>query len=200
MAKRLSLKQGKELVKLARKSIRYALATGRGLEDVCSDKDFLEKRGVFVTLHTFPKKDLRGCVGFPSPIKALWGAVSNAAIEAAFSDPRFPALKSEELSKIIVEVSILTKPEVILGERKKLFEEIEVGKDGLIVQKGARSGLLLPQVATEQEWDAQTFLEECCVKAGLMESMWQLNATTVFKFQAQVFSETEPEGSVEEKE
>jgi len=200
MAKELSLKQGQELVRLARKSIEYALASGKGLSEICGDKALLEERGVFVTLHTFPEKGLRGCIGFPYPVKPLWQAVSQAAIEAAFNDPRFPAVRAGEMEKVVLEVSVLTKPEEIEGKRKKVFEKIEVGKDGLIVQKGRHSGLLLPQVATEQGWDAKTFLEQCCAKAGLMENMWQSSETLILKFQAQIFSEAEPNGNIEEKE
>ncbi|MFA4855096.1 MAG: TIGR00296 family protein [archaeon] len=199
MPGRLSLKQGEELVKLARKSVNYTLASGRGLREMCDDKLLFEPRGVFVTLHSFPGKELRGCIGMPYPLKSLWNAVSEMAVESALNDPRFPPMKSTELNGIIVEVSVLTVPEEMLCERKKLPKFVKIGEDGLIVQRGRHSGLLLPQVATEQGWDAEEFLEQCCAKAGLMESMWQSKETHVFKFQAQVFSETEPEGEVEER-
>ena len=199
MPERLSLKQGEELVKLARKSINYALASGRGLREMCDDKLLLEPRGVFVTLHSFPGKELRGCIGMPYPLKPLWNAVSEMAVESALNDPRFPPMKSTELNGIIVEVSVLTEPEELLCERKKLPKFVKIGEDGLIAQRGRHSGLLLPQVATEQGWEAEEFLSQCCAKASLMESMWQSKETHVFKFQTQVFSETEPEGEVEEK-
>jgi len=200
MAGELSQKQGEKLVKIARKSIEYSLASGRTLSKICEDKQLLGQRGVFVTLHTFPGNELRGCIGFPYPVKPLWSAVIEAAVEAALHDPRFPPLKVEELSKVIVELSVLTKPEEIRGERKELPKSIEIGKDGLIIQKGYHSGLLLPQVATEQGWKADEFLENCCLKAGLMGNMWQLKETRVFKFQAQIFSETEPGRNVEERQ
>lgn len=199
MPGRLSLKQGEELVKLARKSVNYALASGRGLREMCGDSRLMEPRGVFVTLHSFPGKELRGCIGMPYPVKPLWQAVSEMAVEAALNDPRFPPVTAGELNGIIVEMSVLTEPEELLCERKKLPKFVKIGEDGLIVQRGRHSGLLLPQVATEQGWDAEEFLGQCCAKAGLMENMWQSKETHVFKFQARIFSETEPEGSIEEK-
>lgn len=199
MAGELSLKQGTSLVKLARKSIEYFLASGGRLSETSSDEKLLEERGVFVTLNTFPEKELRGCIGYPYPVKPLWKAASGAAVEAAYHDPRFPPLKAAGLEKAVIEVSVLTKPEEVLGERKELPKKIKIGKDGLIIQRGMHSGLLLPQVAPEQGWDAKELLENCCLKAGLMENMWLSKETKVFKFQAQIFAEEKPKGKVEER-
>ncbi len=199
MSERLSLAQGKQLVRLARKSIEYTLASGMRMRELCQDKKLLQERGVFVTLHSFPERELRGCIGIPYPLKPLWNAVSEMVVEAALHDPRFPAMKSEELQKTVIEVSVLTKPEEILGQRKELPKNVKIGEDGLIVQRGSHTGLLLPQVALEQNWNAEEFLDSCCLKAGLMSNMWQSKETHIFKFQARVFSETSPSGSVEEK-
>ena len=199
MAGEFSLAEGKKLVKLARKSVQYTLASGMRLKEPCESKRFEGQRGVFVTLHSFPKMELRGCIGFPYPEKPLWSSVIEAAVEAAFRDPRFPPLGAGEAENIVIEVSVLSVPVEIAGDRKKLPEKIAVGKDGIMVKKGYHSGLFLPQVAPEQGWDAKTFLEQCCAKAGMMENMWLLAATKVFKFQAQVFSENRPDGEVEEK-
>ncbi len=198
MTGKLSLKQGEKLVKLARKSAEYAVASGIRLGETCDDKELLEERGVFVTLHSFPKKELRGCIGMPYAVKPLWGAVLEMAVEAAVHDPRFPPITGKELGETIVEVSVLTQPEKILCEKKKLPKFVKIGEDGLIIQRGHHSGLLLPQVAKEQKWDSEEFLNQCCVKADLMENMWQSKETKVFKFQAQIFSEIEPKGEIEE--
>lgn len=199
MAEALSLKQGERIVKLARKSIEYAIASGRPLGELCDDRQLLQERGVFVSLHSFPEKELRGCIGMPYALKQLWNAVEEMAVEAALNDPRFPPMKAEELKKTIVEVSVLSKPEEIQGKKRELHEKIRIGKDGIMVQRGHHSGLFLPQVAPEQKWGCREFVENCCRKAGLMESMWQNKETKIFKFQAQVFSEKEPNGKVEEK-
>jgi len=198
MSEKLSLKQGKQLVQLARKSIEYSLASGFRLGEACDNKQLLEERGIFVTLHTFPGKELRGCIGMPYAMKPLWNAVLEMAVEAAIHDPRFSPMTGKELGKTIVEVSVLTQPEKILCERKKLPKFVKIGEDGLIIQRGNHSGLLLPQVAKEQKWDAEEFLNQCCVKAELMKNMWQSTETKVFKFQAQIFSEVEPKGEIEE--
>ncbi len=198
MQKEFSLADGKKLVSLARKSIEYFSAGGTLLREPCKDKKLMQQRGVFVTLHSFPEKELRGCIGFPYPLKPLWNAVIEAAVEAAFHDPRFAPIQASELEKVIIEISVLSMPEEIRGERKELPGKIEVGKDGLIVKRKLYSGLLLPQVAPEQKWNAETFLHHCCLKAGLPGNSWQMNGTQVFKFQAQIFSETGPNGAVEE--
>lgn len=199
MDKGLSLEQGASLVRLARKSISYTLASGVGLTELCEDRQLLELRGAFVTLLSFTKRELLGCIGLPFPVKPLWYAVSEMAVEAALHDPRFEPLKRQELESVLVEVSVLSEPEEILGDKREIPKKIGIGSDGLIVQRESRSGLLLPQVALEQNWNAKQFLENCCLKAGLMENMWLSKETKVLKFRAQVFSETRPNGSVEEK-
>lgn len=200
MQELLSLEEGKEIVRLARKSIEYYSGTsGSFCSEQTGNGKFLQERGVFVTIHSFPGRELRGCIGFPYAMKQLWLAVIEAAVEAGFHDPRFLPMKSDELEKIIIEVSVLTQPLEIQGEKKELPSKIKIGKDGLIVQKGGRSGLLLPQVATEEKWDAGEFLRYCCKKAFLPEIAWQNKETKVFKFQAQIFSEKTPNGQIEEK-
>ena len=198
MEKKYSLADGKELLELARKSIEYSLASGAGLRETTDKKRFLDKRGCFVTLNTFPEKELRGCIGFPYPVKPLWNAVIEAAAQAAFNDPRFPRVKASELEKIVLELSVLTVPQEIKAQKSAILDEIQVGEDGLIVSKGSHSGLLLPQVAKEYSWNTETFLKQCCVKAGLPEASWQMSDCKIFKFQAQIFSEKEPGGEVEE--
>ncbi len=198
MAGKFSFEQGSRLVKLARKSMEYSIASGAGYSEVCEDKELLKQRGVFVTLHSFPGKELRGCIGMPYPTSPLWNAVIEMAAASALKDPRFKPMASEELGKAIVEISVLTVPEEILGDRKKLPKFIKVGEDGLIVKRGQHTGLLLPQVASQFGWEAEEFLEHCCEKAGLMKNIWQSKETTVFKFQAQIFSETEPGMDVQE--
>lgn len=198
MEKGFSLADGKELIKLARRSISYISATGARLVEATEKKRFLEKRGCFVTLHTFPEKELRGCIGFPYPIIPLWDAIIDAAVQAAFNDPRFPQLQSSELEKVILEISVLTLPEEIKGDKRELPEKIEIGKDGLIVKRGARSGLLLPVVPVTYKWDSETLLEQTCIKAGLPEAAWRSAETRVFKFQSQVFEESSPNGEIKE--
>lgn len=191
----LTLQQGKKLVKLARKSIE-SWFTKEQLDFSKEKKEFHELRGVFVTLHSWPSKELRGCIGFPYPVLPLAEAVFQAARSAAFSDPRFKPLEEKELDKITIEVSVLTKPQLIQATGNKIPQQIEIGKDGLIIHFAGHSGLLLPQVAEELKWNAIDFLRGVCNKAGLPAETWLNPQARIYKFQAEIFSETKPKGTV----
>ena len=141
--------------------------------------------GAFVTLEVHG--DLRGCIGYPGSERALDEVVAECAIAAATEDPRFPPLRVRELDGLEIEISVLT-PIVPVRD----VGEIEVGRDGLIVSQGGRRGLLLPQVATEQGWDRDTFLAHTCLKAGLRPDAWKTGAY-IARFQAEVFSEASEE-------
>ena len=108
------------------------------------------------------------------------------ALRAALEDPRFPPLAPAELPECVIEISVLTAPRPL--ERP---EDVQVGRDGLIVEADGRSGLLLPQVATEWGFDREAFLAETCRKAGLPYDAWQRSETRVWVFQAEVFGEGE---------
>lgn len=196
MEQKLSLEDGKKLVKLARKSISYYCAVNSLCKESAPAKKFKEKRGVFVTLYSYPEEQLRGCIGLPYPKKQLWQAVINGAVSAAMSDPRFPSVNARELSEITVEVSVLTEPKEV--KQSELPEKIEIGKHGIIIKRHNQSGLLLPQVAVEYNWDKETFLDQTSVKAGLYEGAWKLEDTSVELFSAQVFKEKKPAGKIVE--
>jgi len=157
------------------------------------DTVFDVERGAFVTLRK--GGELRGCIGRPRPKQPAIEALRVAAIGAATDDPRFPPVTPGELNEITVEVSILTPPRELENPDP---EGVTVGKDGLIVERNGRSGLLLPQVPVEQDWDANTFLEQTCRKAGLDGEYWEDPETDVRRFSAQVFTETAPNGSIEQ--
>ncbi len=197
MDNKLSLIEGSKLVKLARKSISYSMATGTNYSEKPPNKKMIELRGVFVTLNSFPDGNLRGCIGLPYPIKPLWSAVSEAAVSAATRDPRFEPLKASELENISIEVSVLTVPEKV--KKYGMLEAIKIGEHGLIVRKGFQSGLLLPQVATEFGWGKETFLEQTCKKAGLFGKAWKQDDCEIEIFSAQIFKETEPKGKIIEE-
>ena len=139
-----------------------------------------ECRGAFVTLKI--KGALRGCIGCITPRGPLSRIVGDMAVQAAFCDPRFQPLTQEELGRIDIEISVLTSFQDIKGP-----EEIEVGKHGLFVCKGSQSGLLLPQVATEHDWDRIEFLEWTCQKAGLHKDAWKEPGTRIQVFSADIF-------------
>lgn len=151
---------------------------------------FSEKRGVFVTLTEGGK--LRGCIGLPYPVMPLGEAIHEAAVSAALRDPRFPPVEPEELPEIRVEVTVLSVPEPLAGPPENRESCVRVGVHGLIVQGRGRSGLLLPQVATEYRWTACEFLDHTCVKAGLPPGTWKAPGVQVLSFEGQIFHEEEP--------
>lgn len=139
-----------------------------------------ELRGAFVTLHL--AGELRGCVGFVQPTRGLYHTILEAALNAAFHDPRFLPVSAEEAPGLEVEISVLSPLQPIAPE------QVVVGRHGLVVSRGLSRGLLLPQVAVENGWDAPTFLEQTCLKAGLPADAWKRGAT-LQAFSAEVFGE-----------
>ena len=113
----------------------------------------------------------------------LYETVKSTAHSAAFSDYRFPPLTMDELPAIELEISVLSPLHRITKPT-----EVQNG-DGLFVRHGDRSGLLLPQVATERDWDRETFLTQTCRKAGLPGDSWQDSETEIYTFTAEVFDE-----------
>ncbi|MFW6384752.1 MAG: AmmeMemoRadiSam system protein A [Halodesulfurarchaeum sp.] len=165
-------------------------------EDI--DDVFETERGAFVTLEK--AGELRGCIGRPRPEQSAISALREAAVEAATSDPRFPPVAPAELESITVEISVLTPPEPIdVANPDRYPEAIEVGRDGLIVAGNNRVGLLLPQVATDRDWEAATFLRQACLKAGLPRDSWRAEDVRIERFGAQVFAERTPGGQIEAK-
>jgi len=160
---------------------------------------FKDKQGAFVTIHTYPDYDLRGCIGIPLPIISLCEAIAEGAASATH-DPRFPPLLVKELDDIVIEVTVLSPPELFkVIKPEDYLKDIVVGRDGLIVEQGFYKGLLLPQVPVEQGWDKEEFLNHTCIKAGLMPDAWFDKQTKIYKFEGQVFTEIKPRGEVKEK-
>lgn len=202
----LTLEEGKEVVNLARSTLDSFVTEGKFQRRSWSAGYLSVKRGVFSTLsiRDVEGESLRGCIGFPYPIKPLGVAVQETTVAAASEDPRFPPVTRGELGRIVIEVSALTVPAEVksssssLSSRKELPSLIQVGRDGLIVTAGYQSGLLLPQVAVEQKWEADEFLSQTCMKAGLLPDSWLDPKTTIQRFQAEIFGEEEPRGDVKQ--
>jgi uncharacterized protein (TIGR00296 family) len=194
----LSLEEGTLLVKIARKTIETYLRDEELLPRPNVPQKLKEKLGVFVTLTKHG--ELRGCIGHPFPRMQLIDALMDSAISAATQDPRFPPVSLEELPEVEIEVSVLTKPEELRVRHPREYpDHVVVGRDGLIVECGGHAGLLLPQVAVEYGWDAEELLSNTCMKAGLMPDSWLDRDVRVSRFSAQIFSEREPCGEVEER-
>jgi len=159
--------------------------------------------GAFVTLHIknqlrgcigyiiaqkHIKNQLRGCIGYIIAQKALFETIVEAAKHSAFGDPRFAELSRDELNEVTIEISVLSQFEPI-----KSYDEIEVGKHGLLLEEGGRA-VLLPQVATEQNYNRSEFLTALCHKAGLYGNYWKERMLNIKVFTALVFSEEEKGG------
>ena len=177
----LSLDQQRQLLALARRSIRRHFEGRDDKPVVPGDAVLREKRGAFVTLKV--GGELRGCIGYPLPHKALYQTVSETAVAAASQDFRFKPLDRDELDGTEIEISVLSPPLPI-----DVPEKVEVGVHGIIVSRGIHKGLLLPQVPVEHGWDRETYLRHGCLKAGLGPGEWRTGAK-IEVFTAQVFSE-----------
>jgi AmmeMemoRadiSam system protein A len=174
----------KTLLSIARQSIA-AVLDGRAPQWSADDLDDVlhHPAGAFVTLRT-SDGELRGCIGSIRAVEPLYRAVASSAISAAFRDPRFEPLRPGELEPLQLEISVMGPIETVSN-----FDDIGVGRDGLIISRGRYAGLLLPQVAGEYGWDRETFLDQTCVKAGLPRGAWRAQDCRVEKFSAVVFGE-----------
>ncbi|MCX8202426.1 MAG: AmmeMemoRadiSam system protein A [Candidatus Micrarchaeota archaeon] len=187
-----SLKDGEILVEIAHKAIKEYVLHGEIIdikrEFPALPQHLLEKRGAFVTLTI--NDELRGCIGIPLPIQPLVEAVRDMAISAATEDYRFIPVSESEVDEIQIEISILTLPrELKLENKEEAPRKIKVGRDGLIIESDWQRGLLLPQVAVEENWNEEEFLDHACIKAGLHEGCWKKKETKILTFQAIIFSE-----------
>lgn len=182
----LSEEEGRDAVRFARQTLEERIGGGNAPLPP-SGAVFADLRGVFVTLTT--GGDLRGCIGYPYPVLPLGEAVREAAIAAATGDPRFPPVTAAELPEITIEVTVLTVPAPLNGAPGDRAAGVIPGRHGLIVSGRGTGGLLLPQVATEYGWDAATFLDHTCQKAGLPPGCWRRNDIDVLTFEGQIFHE-----------
>ena len=137
--------------------------------------------GAFVTIHR--AGELRGCIGYTEADEPLGTVVVRCAVAACSADPRFAAVSVAELALLELELSLLGPLEPIGG-----WSDVEIGRHGLVVEMGWRRGLLLPQVASQWNWDGEAFLAQTCFKAGLPQDAWKRGAK-IWRFEAEVFSE-----------
>jgi uncharacterized protein len=182
----LSAAEGARAVALARAALEAGVRGEKFVPPVLPDL-FYEKRGVFVTLTE--DGELRGCIGLPYPVRPLAEAIQEAAVSSALQDPRFLPVEPQDLPRIKVEVTVLSVPEPLEVPPEQMESCVKVGVHGLIVQGKRRSGLLLPQVATEYRWTSCEFLDHTCVKAGLPPGSWRSPDVQVLTFEGQVFHE-----------
>jgi hypothetical protein len=194
-----SLEDGKLAVKIARETIERHVRNEK-IPKFDIPPKFKAKSGVFVTINRYPSHELRGCIGYPEPTFPLIDALIDSAKSAATRDPRFTPVESGELEHLVIEVSLLTPPQLIqVNKVTEYLEKINIGEDGLIIERGLNRGLLLPQVPVEWGWDTEEFLAHTCMKAGLTPDCWLQKHVKIYKFSAKIYTEKEPRGAIEEK-
>jgi len=197
---------GKELIQFARDNIKYYLKNREEMmiPEVLKEK-FKENYGAFVTLNTHNAKGnpLRGCIGYIEPKFALYDVIHKVSISSATEDTRFSSVSIDEMDTITIEISILTPPKILeVSSPNEYLEKIVIGRDGLIVERGMKRGLLLPQVPIDHDrnWDVETFLNHTCSKAWLSSDAWKdIKGTKISSFQAIIFEEKTPLGEVVRK-
>ncbi|HEY9164930.1 MAG TPA: AmmeMemoRadiSam system protein A [Candidatus Kryptonia bacterium] len=180
----LSAEAKVELLKIARRGLEAVVKREKLKLDTPVLPELQRESGAFVTLRE--KGELRGCIGYIEPRLPMYKAVAETASKAATSDPRFEPVTEPELEKIDLEVSILSALNKVTN-----VEEIVVGRHGLVIERGYYRGLLLPQVAGENNWDRNEFLRYTCFKAGLDDDSWRDPDTKIYSFTAEVFGESE---------
>lgn len=191
--------EGKLAVEIARRVIEAAVRNEKAGE-IEIPQNFKDDGGVFTTITRYPEGELRGCIGYSEPVMPIVSAIIRSARSAATRDLRFRPVKSEELDTLVISVSLLTRPtRLMYSDPRDLPSLIKVGRHGLIAKKDRKAGLLLPQVPVEQGWDAEVFLNQVCVKAGLPYRSWKNGNVELHLFTAEVFEEEEPRGAVVRK-
>ena len=184
----LSSVQRRALLNIARWTLEEFLDDGAEASYRLTDSALEKPAAALVTLTL--EGVLRGCVGYSEPLYPLHQMISRCARSAASEDFRFQPVGRSELSELRISISVLSPLEKVDN-----LENIVVGRDGLLVVDSERRGLLLPQVAPEQGWDREGFLNGVCRKAGLLDSAWRTGRVEVFVFQTQNFSEGEIEAT-----
>ncbi|MDD5071949.1 MAG: AmmeMemoRadiSam system protein A [Patescibacteria group bacterium] len=181
----LNKNQKKELLEIARRTVEDYARKGKIPEFEVKNERLQRREGAFVTIHKGSR--LRGCIGqIIPPDQPLWEVVRDMAIAACSEDYRFNPVTENELDKLDYEISVLSVPEEISN-----WQDIKLGEHGVIVEKGGRSGVFLPQVAAETGWNLEEFLSQLCSqKAGLPPDCYKKKGGTKLKiFTAQVFGE-----------
>ncbi len=185
----IGVAQQRYLLEIARKSIETYMEEGRPPEVESRYDELRERKGTFVTLEK--NGQLRGCIGNIVPEKELYLSVRDNAISAAFRDPRFTPLQRSELDGLEIEVSILSVPELIRVEfPEDYLDEIDAGRDGIIIKKGSKSATYLPQV-WEEIPEKELFLDSLCQKACLPLGCWRSGGVEIYRYRVQHFSESE---------
>lgn len=185
---KLNLQEKQKLLSLARGEISAKCKDEPHIFESPSSDALKENCGAFVTLYL--ESDLAGCIGFIQSENPLFETVIQASSAAAFKDPRFKAIGTDDLPLLNIEISVLSTIEEIRNPN-----EIEIGRDGIYMKGRDHQGLLLPQVALKHGWDTETFLNQTCLKAGVPQGSWKEIDLEIYRFSADIFSESDIDSS-----
>ena len=192
---------GEFLVQVSRNSVKHYLSAGSYLSPPKSTPEKLYRPGAaFVTIEKVDglkrEKELRGCIGSITPVNPLIDTVIKVAVDAAVGDPRFPPMTLDELDSVVFEVTVLGKLKPLPADPSQRINEVELGRDGLLVIYGPYQGLLLPQVPLDHKWSIIDFFMYTCIKAGLPGDCWLHPDVRFYKFPGVSWIEKEPGGEV----
>ena len=183
----LSVSERATLLRLARDTLESYVRQGRTPDPLSGTYQMTsrleEKRGAFVTLKRH--EELRGCIGYILPHEPLYRVVQENTVNAAIRDSRFAPVQADELSSIVIEISVLSPPRPVPS-----YTDILLGSHGIILKKGSSQAVFLPQVAPEQGWDLTETLRHLSLKAGLSRDAWRHPDTAFSVFTAEVFEES----------
>jgi len=179
----LSPKDKQSLLRIARQALIDHLNEETVAEYETDSAALLRPRATFVTLRRRDSDELRGCRGECEARRPLIESVTRMVIAAAVDDTRFPPVTIDEVPGLTIEISVLTPLRPIRPG------EVVVGRDGLMISRGRKLGLLLPQVPARFGWDRGEFLKAVCKKAALPEGAWEMNDVRLFGFETEVWGE-----------
>ena len=185
MSTQLSAQFRLKLLRVARQSLENFLENGNLIQFPTEIPELLEKRAVFVTLRNRDHGALRGCLAQSKPRYPLIEAVAKTVISSAVDDTRFPSLTLDELPDLLIEINVLSP----LAPSKP--EDVKIGKHGLMINKGSKGAIFLPEVAVSNGWDLHKFLEELCRKANLSEGSWHDCEAELYVFESEAWDENE---------
>ena len=183
MGTQLSKEFRLKLLRVARQSLEIFLGNGDHIQFPTKIPELLAKRAVFVTLRKRRTGDLRGCIGQSKPRYPLIEAVAKTAIASAVNDTRFPSLKIDELSNLLIEINVLSPME------PSKPEDVKIGKHGLMIKKNSKGALFLPEVAVSNGWDLNTFFDELCRKADLPKESCHNREVELYVFESETWGE-----------
>ena len=185
MITQLSSELRLKLLWVARRSLEKFMENEYHIQFPTEIPQLLEKRAVFVTLRKRSNGDLRGCIGHSKPRYPLIEAVAKTAISSALEDSRFTPLKIDELPDLLIEFNVLSP----MSPSKP--ENVEIGKHGIMINKGSKGALFLPEVAVSNDWDLNTFFDELCRKADLPIGSWNNRYAELYVFESEAWGEHE---------